>query len=288
MTSTRRVRRVASSTARSSSHREAATLASSSTSATRATECERVTGSVSTSPPARFRATSSTRALPRTRGRRRGRVPPGSACAPAHRHRCFASRFDDGARRLHLGAPVVAQPASTTTWLTRLALLAILAVAALLVGWNIGREGISNDYYAAAVRSMLDDPVAFLFAGFDGGRYITIDKPPLGYQLQAVSAAILGFGGSADPAAAARGIRRVGLARVPPCSPGVGIGRRPRGGARARADAGLRRRGTEHDGRCHPRDCPPARRALPSSAACAPGVSAGSPSPSRWLASGSS
>ena len=94
-------------------------------------------------------------------------------------------------------ALAVARPASTTTWLTRLALLAILAVSALLVTWNIGREGLSNDYYAAAVRSMLDDPVAFLFAGFDGGRYITIDKPPLGYQLQALSAAVLGFGGFA-------------------------------------------------------------------------------------------
>ena len=61
-------------------------------------------------------------------------------------------------------APVGARPASTTTWLTRLALLAILALAALLVTWNIGREGLSNDApYAAAVRSMLDDPVAFLF-----------------------------------------------------------------------------------------------------------------------------
>ena len=79
--------------------------------------------------------------------------------------------------------------ADRSVWLTRLTLLAILAAAALLVSWNIGREGLSNDYYAAAVRSMLDDPVAFLFAGFDSGRYITIDKPPLGYQLQAVSAA---------------------------------------------------------------------------------------------------
>ena len=89
----------------------------------------------------------------------------------------------------------VAQPASTTTWLTRLALLAILTVAALLVGWNIGREGLSNDYYAAAVRSMLTRRVPV--RRVRSGRYITIDKPPLGYQLQAVSAAVLGFGGFA-------------------------------------------------------------------------------------------
>jgi 4-amino-4-deoxy-L-arabinose transferase-like glycosyltransferase len=81
--------------------------------------------------------------------------------------------------------------------MTRLSLIAILAAATLLVAWNIGREGTSNIYYAAAVRSMLQDPVTFLFAGFDSGRYVTIDKPPLGHQLQAISALVLGFGGLA-------------------------------------------------------------------------------------------
>ena len=173
-------------------------------------------------------------------------------------------------------APVVAQPASTTTWLIRLALLAILAVAALLVSWNIGREGMSNDYYAAAVRSMLDDPVAFLFAGFDGGRYITDRQAAARVPAPGRLRGCPGIQRVRRPAATARGIRRVGLARVPPRSPGVGIAGRPRGRARARADAGLRRRGTEHDGRRHARDGPLAWRACPPARPPHPAV--------RWLA----
>ena len=161
-------------------------------------------------------------------------------------------------------APVGARPASTTTWRDASALLAILALAALLVTWNIGREGLSNDYYAAAVRSMLDDPVAFLFAGFDGGRYITIDKPPLGYQLQARVRGGPGLRRVRPPAAAARGhpSSRSGsctssfVRRGDPVAALVAA-------APARADPGLRRSGTEHDGRCDPRGGPPARRARP-------------------------
>src|SRR4051812_28787185 len=78
-----------------------------------------------------------------------------------------------------------------------LALLGITAVSVLLAAWNIGREGTANIYYAAAVRSMLADPIAFLFGGFDAGGFITLDKPPLGFQLQAISARILGFNGLA-------------------------------------------------------------------------------------------
>jgi len=43
---------------------------------------------------------------------------------------------------------------------------------------------MANVYYAAAVRSMLANPTAFLFGAFDAGGFITLDRPPLGYWLQ--------------------------------------------------------------------------------------------------------
>jgi 4-amino-4-deoxy-L-arabinose transferase-like glycosyltransferase len=71
-------------------------------------------------------------------------------------------------------------------------LAGIILTAFLLYIWNINEEGYSNAYYAAAVKSMLSSPKAFFFGSFDSGLYVTVDKPPLGLMIQALSAAVFG------------------------------------------------------------------------------------------------
>lgn len=77
----------------------------------------------------------------------------------------------------------------------RLALATVLAVSALLNVYALGREGYSNAYYAAAVKSMLMSWHNFFFASFDPNGFITVDKPPVGFWLQALSARVFGFHG---------------------------------------------------------------------------------------------
>jgi 4-amino-4-deoxy-L-arabinose transferase-like glycosyltransferase len=59
--------------------------------------------------------------------------------------------------------------------------------------YQLGQNGFSNLYYAAGVRSMLDNLHNFFFVSFDPGGFVTIDKPPLGFWLQTMSAKIFGF-----------------------------------------------------------------------------------------------
>ncbi len=77
----------------------------------------------------------------------------------------------------------------------RLALAAILLLAAFLSFFQLDREGYSNLYYAATVRSMLTSWHNFFFASYDPGGFVTVDKPPLGFWVQAASAALFGFTG---------------------------------------------------------------------------------------------
>jgi 4-amino-4-deoxy-L-arabinose transferase-like glycosyltransferase len=74
---------------------------------------------------------------------------------------------------------------------------AIVAISAALGFWNLPREGYGNLYYAAAVRSMLDSWHNLFYSAFDPGGYLAIDKPPLGFALQALSARLFGFSGVA-------------------------------------------------------------------------------------------
>ncbi|MFZ5975681.1 MAG: ArnT family glycosyltransferase [Bacillota bacterium] len=71
-------------------------------------------------------------------------------------------------------------------------LAGILVLAFFLNFWNLAKEGYSNEYYAAAVKSMLQNPAAFFFGSLDTGLYVTVDKPPLGLWIQALSAKIFG------------------------------------------------------------------------------------------------
>ncbi len=77
----------------------------------------------------------------------------------------------------------------------RLALLLIMVSTGFLTLFAIGNEGYANQYYSAAVKSMLTSWHNFFFASFDPAGYVTVDKPALGLWLQAISAYIFGFHG---------------------------------------------------------------------------------------------
>ncbi len=74
-----------------------------------------------------------------------------------------------------------------------LAAIVILSVA--LNFMNLGIEGTSNQYYAAGVKSMTMSLKNFFFVSMDPAGFVTIDKPPFGFWMQAISAKIFGFNG---------------------------------------------------------------------------------------------
>jgi 4-amino-4-deoxy-L-arabinose transferase-like glycosyltransferase len=76
-----------------------------------------------------------------------------------------------------------------------LGLAAILFLSVILNFYKLGQEGIGNTYYSAAVKSMLESWHNFFFNSFDPKGFITIDKPPVGFWLQTLSAYIFGFKG---------------------------------------------------------------------------------------------
>ncbi len=69
------------------------------------------------------------------------------------------------------------------------------SVAALLVLTRLDQEGFGNEYYAAAVRSMLQSGHNLFYAAFDPAGFLAVDKPPVGLWVQAAFAAVLGFHG---------------------------------------------------------------------------------------------
>lgn len=71
----------------------------------------------------------------------------------------------------------------------------ILLLSTILNFWNLRIEGYSNSYYAAGVKSMLLNFKNFFFLASDPSGFVSIDKPPLGFWLQAISAKIFGFSG---------------------------------------------------------------------------------------------
>ncbi len=79
----------------------------------------------------------------------------------------------------------------------RVLLWTILSAGLLLRLWNYRIGGFGSDYYSAAVRSMCESFHNFFFDSFDPAGFITIDKPPLGLWVQALSTRILGFSGFA-------------------------------------------------------------------------------------------
>ena len=79
----------------------------------------------------------------------------------------------------------------------RAALAAILGLASALDLVRLDRNGWANAYYSAAVRSMLSSWHNFLFASFDPGGLVSVDKPPLALWVEAASAKLFGYSGVA-------------------------------------------------------------------------------------------
>ena len=75
----------------------------------------------------------------------------------------------------------------------RAALFGVLLLASVLTLYGFDRATLPNQYYAAAVLSMLQSWHAFFFASFDSVGFVTVDKPPLGFWIQTASARLLGF-----------------------------------------------------------------------------------------------
>ncbi len=75
----------------------------------------------------------------------------------------------------------------------RLGLGGVLLISIFMNFFQLGQNGFANLYYAAAIRSMLDNWRNFFYVSFDPGGFVSVDKPPLGFWLQAASAKIFGF-----------------------------------------------------------------------------------------------
>ena len=76
-----------------------------------------------------------------------------------------------------------------------LLLAGIIVLSFLLNFLFIEKAGEGNSYYTAAVKSMLSSFKNFIYDSFDNGGFVTVDKPPLGLWIQALSAAIFGVSG---------------------------------------------------------------------------------------------
>ena len=74
----------------------------------------------------------------------------------------------------------------------RVALAGVTAVALALGAWNLPANGLGNQYYAAATRSMTTSWGNFFFASFDPGGFISVDKPPVALWVWAISARVFG------------------------------------------------------------------------------------------------
>jgi 4-amino-4-deoxy-L-arabinose transferase-like glycosyltransferase len=72
-------------------------------------------------------------------------------------------------------------------------LAGVVFLSCLLEFVRLDRNGYANVYYSAAVKSMLRSLHNFFFVSFDPNGLISVDKPPLGLWLQALSAKIFGF-----------------------------------------------------------------------------------------------
>jgi len=96
-----------------------------------------------------------------------------------------------------IGGVTLLRPASVVAVRPVYVLAGIVALAAFLRLWRLDEVGFGNLYYAATVRSMLTSPSNFLFGAFDPAGFVTVDKPPVGFWVQAAFVAVLGWNGLA-------------------------------------------------------------------------------------------
>jgi 4-amino-4-deoxy-L-arabinose transferase-like glycosyltransferase len=83
---------------------------------------------------------------------------------------------------------------STRIW-HHITLGIILLISAFLNIYKLNEEGYANPYYAATIKSMIQNWHTFFYASFDPGGFVSVDKPPVGFWIQAASAKIFGFSG---------------------------------------------------------------------------------------------
>src|SRR5579862_5312686 len=69
-------------------------------------------------------------------------------------------------------------------------LCAVLVLSGLLEFVRLSQNGYANTYYSAAVKSMLRSLHNFFFIASGPQGLVTVDKPPLGLWLQALSAKV--------------------------------------------------------------------------------------------------
>ena len=92
----------------------------------------------------------------------------------------------------------MAEHKSITIRKEQLLLVAIIALSAFLNLFRlnqVGFNGIGNPYYAAAVQSMLSSWHNFFFLSVDPMGFVSLDKPPLAFWIQALFARAFGFNG---------------------------------------------------------------------------------------------
>ena len=77
-------------------------------------------------------------------------------------------------------------------------IIALVFIAALSFALNfyaISNNGTGNEYYAACIKSMTQSFRNFFFVSFDPSGMVSVDKPPLGLWMQAISVLIFGYHG---------------------------------------------------------------------------------------------
>ena len=89
-------------------------------------------------------------------------------------------------------------------------LAAVLLLAAFLRLWRLEDNGFGTAYYAAGVRSLLQGGALFFYNSFDPAGFVSLDKPPLAFWIQAAFARLLGFSGWAIHLPQALARRRFG------------------------------------------------------------------------------
>src|SRR5438270_3979975 len=102
------------------------------------------------------------------------------------------AQSDSGARGV--GAPTAHTLTRHWPW-HGVGLTVVLLLSAVLNLFKLDQLGYGNQYYAAAVKSMLLSWHNFVFVSFDPGGFVTVDKPPVGFWIQTLSAKLLGFSG---------------------------------------------------------------------------------------------